>query len=108
MKKVDNMQEQICKGSRCMEILLENQKRGSWLTQSVEHKALDLGVVSFNPMLGVENQKKHDRKQKQCSRNENAFDRLINRLETAQKRIYELEYMTKETNQTEINGGKKF
>ena len=28
--------------------------RGVWLAQLVEHMTFDLGVVSLNPMLGVE------------------------------------------------------
>ena len=31
---------------------VDNQ--GTWLTQLVEHATLDLGVVSLNPMLGIE------------------------------------------------------
>ena len=29
-------------------------KKGTWLTQLVEHEILDLGVMSFSPTLGKE------------------------------------------------------
>lgn len=31
-----------------------DQARGAWLAQSVEHETLDLGVVSSSPTLGAE------------------------------------------------------
>ena len=32
----------------------ERVSRGAWLTQSVEHMTLDLGIVSSSLMLGIE------------------------------------------------------
>lgn len=34
--------------------LSSDANRGSWLAQSVEHAALDLGVISLSPKLGLE------------------------------------------------------
>ena len=35
-------------------IEIKGRNKGAWLAQLVEHVALDLGVVSSNPMCGVE------------------------------------------------------
>ena len=32
----------------------KGHSRGTWLAQSVDDETLDLGVVSSNPMLGIE------------------------------------------------------
>lgn len=34
--------------------LLESNKRGAWLAQSVHHVALDLSTISSSPILGME------------------------------------------------------
>ena len=40
---------------KALEMSLKTQvHRGIWLAQSVEHVTLDLGIMSSNPILGVE------------------------------------------------------
>lgn len=42
------------KALECPKKKKETDAQGTWLAQSLEHAALDVGVVSLIPMLGVE------------------------------------------------------
>ena len=44
------MEEPVLRTDR----MRKGEGRGTWLTQSVEHATLDLGVVSSIPTLGME------------------------------------------------------
>ena len=48
------MEGQVKRGLRLQKPIKEKDFGGTWLTQSVEHVTLDLGVVSSSSMLGVE------------------------------------------------------
>ena len=56
-RRPDRLANSDRNGRKCpdRDMLFKNySKKGSWLAQLVEHSALDLGVVSRSPTLGVE------------------------------------------------------